>query len=75
METAAGPATQRARDLLAPFFASTNEQSTITRDQSSFLAPFNSRCNTSTARSNKPRRDHSSNRRLHVSPLGNPNSR
>src|SRR5437879_11801349 len=39
--TAAGPAAERARDLLGPFFASTSEGSTITRDQSSLSAPGN----------------------------------
>ena len=36
---AAGPAQERARDLLAPFLASTSEASTITRDQSSWSVP------------------------------------
>jgi hypothetical protein len=35
VEAASRPAEKRARDLLAPFFASTREASTITRDQSS----------------------------------------
>lgn len=35
---ASRPAQERARDLLAPFFASTSEASTITRDQSSLSA-------------------------------------
>jgi len=72
---APGFAQERARDLVAPFFASTVEASTITRDQSSRFAPTNRACNTGNAPASKPRRSHSSNRRRHVSPLGNPNSR
>ena len=68
------PAQERARDLLAPFFASTNDASTITRDQSSLFAPASRSCKTTSASANSPRRDHSSNRRRHVSPLGNPSS-
>ena len=72
---ASGPAQERARDLLAPFFASTSEASTITRDQSSLPAAANSCCKTCSAAAKSPRRDHSSKRRRHVSPLGNPSSR
>ena len=72
---AAGPALERARDLVAPFFASTSEASTITRDQSSLSASASSSSSTAIAAGNKPRRDHSSKRRRHVSPLGSPNSR
>jgi hypothetical protein len=72
---ATGAATERARDLLAPLFASTNDASTITRDQSSPPTPASCSCNTTSARANKPRSVHSSNRRRHVSPDGNPNSR
>jgi len=71
---APGAAQERARDLLAPFFASTKEASTITRDQSSLPAPASRSCKTTSASANKPRCAHSSNRRLHVSPLGNPSS-
>jgi hypothetical protein len=67
-------AQERARDLLAPFFASTNDASTITRDQSSLPAPTSRSCNTTSASANSPRCAHSSNLRLHVSPLGNPSS-
>ncbi len=69
------PAQERARDLLAPFFASTSEASTITRDQSSLSAPANCCCKTAIAFWNSPRRDHSSKRRRQVSPLGKPSSR
>jgi len=72
---AAGPAQERARDLLAPFFASTSEASTITRDQSSFSAAASSSCKIRTAEASSPRLDHSSSRRRQVSPLGNPSSR
>jgi hypothetical protein len=68
-------AQERARDLRAPFFASTNDASTITRDQSSLLPPASRPCNTRIASAKSPRRDHSSSRRRHVSPLGNPSSR
>jgi len=44
METAAGRAPERARDLFAPFFASTSEASTITRDQSSLSASTSCAC-------------------------------
>jgi hypothetical protein len=64
-----------ARDLRAPFFASTSDASTINRDQSSRPPSANSRCNTTSACANKPLRCHSSSRRRHVSPDGNPNSR
>jgi hypothetical protein len=67
-------AQERARDLLAPFFASTNDASTITRDQSSLPAPASRSCSTTNASANSPRSAHSSNRRRHVSPLGNPSS-
>jgi hypothetical protein len=67
-------AQERARDLLAPFFASTNDASTITRDQSSLPVPTSRSCNTTSASANSPRCAHSSNLRLHVSPLGNPSS-
>jgi hypothetical protein len=72
---ATGAAAQRARDLRAPFFASTSEASTLTRDQSSRPLSASSSCNTSSACTNSPRRVHSSSLRRHVSPLGNPNSR
>lgn len=72
---AAGPAQERARDLRAPFFASTKEASTITRDQSSLSAPASCSCKTAIAAGNKPRCDHSSKRRRQVSPLGKPSSR
>ena len=75
VEAAAGRAPECARDLLAPLFASTSEASTITRDQSSLSAPASCPCSTRIACWNKPRRDHSSNRRRQVSPLGNPSSR
>jgi hypothetical protein len=75
VEAAAGRAPERARDLLAPFLASTSEASTITRDQSSLFASASCSCKTRIARWNKPRRDHSSKRRRHVSPLGKPSSR
>ena len=64
-----------ARDLLAPFFASTVEASTITRDQSSFPAAAKCSCKTTIAASSSPRRDHSSSRRRQVSPLGRSSSR
>ena len=70
-----GTAAERARDLLAPFLASTSDASTITRDQSSLSEPARSVCNTTSARSSNPRPAHSSSRRRHVSPLGNPSSR
>jgi len=44
------PAPLRAPDLVAPFFASTSEASTITRDQSSLSASANCSCNTRIAR-------------------------
>ena len=69
------PAQERARDLLAPFFASTSDASTITRDQSSLRALTSRSCSTTIASSSSPRRDHSSIRLRHVSPLGNPSSR
>ena len=47
----------------------------ITRDQSSLFAPASCRCKTTIASASNPRRDHSSNRRRHVSPLGTPSSR
>jgi hypothetical protein len=75
METAAERAPQRARDLRAPFFASTSEASTITRDQSSLSASTNCARSSVIACWNSPRLDHSSNRRRQVSPLGSPNSR
>lgn len=75
VKAAASAAPECARDLLAPFFASTNDASTITRDQSSRSAPATCCCSTPIAAANSPRCDHSSNRRRHVSPLGNPNSR
>jgi hypothetical protein len=46
VEAAAGRAPERARDLLAPLFASTSEASTITRDQSSLSAPASCSCST-----------------------------
>ena len=69
------PAQERARDLLAPFFASTIDASTITRDQSSRFAPASRSCKTTSAPASNPRCAHSSKRRRHVSPLGNPSSR
>jgi len=72
---AARAAHERARDLLAPFFASTSDASTISRDQSNLSASANCCCNAANAAGNKPRADHSSNRRRHVSPLGKPSSR
>ena len=72
---AAGETAERARDLLAPFFASTKEASTITRDQSSRSALASSSCKTVIAAANNPRADHSSSLRRHVSPLGRPSSR
>jgi hypothetical protein len=75
VDTAAGAAPDRARDLLAPFFASTSDASTITRDQSSRSASASSSCKTDNARTNNPRPDHSSRRRRQVSPLGKPSSR
>ncbi len=72
---ASWPAQERARDLLAPFFASTSDASTITRDQSSLLLPTSRCCSTTIASASNPRRDHSSKRRRQVSPLGNPSSR
>src|SRR5438445_8872094 len=54
--TAAGPAAERARDLLAPFFASTSEASTITRDQSSLSAPASCCCKRRSAASSTPDR-------------------
>jgi len=68
-------AQERARDLLAPFFAWTSEASTITRDQSSLSAPAKRCRRTAIAFCNNPRRDHSSSRRRQVSPLGKPSSR
>ena len=50
VETAARAAPERARDLRAPFFASTSEASTITRDQSSFSASRSFFCKTTSAR-------------------------
>lgn len=75
VETAARAAAERARDLLAPFFASTSEASTITRDQLSRFASRSWSCSSTSACSNSPFRDHSSSRRRHVSPLGSPSSR
>jgi hypothetical protein len=75
VEAAAWFSQECARDLLAPFFASTSEASTITRDQSSLPAAASSSCKTASARSRTPRRDHSSSRRRQVSPLGSPSSR
>ena len=73
---AARPAQERARDLLAPFFASTSEASTITRDQSSSVRPGQLACSSpKSLQRAAPAADHSSRRRLHVSPLGSPNSR
>jgi hypothetical protein len=72
---APGPAQERARDLLAPFFASTSEASTITRDQSSLSPSASSTCRTAIAAGSSPRADHSSSRRRQVSPLGSPSSR
>jgi hypothetical protein len=46
---AAGRAAERARDLLAPFFASTSEASTITRDQSSLSASASCCCRSASA--------------------------
>src|SRR5712691_12438759 len=46
VEAATGRAAERARDLLAPLFASTSEASTITRDQSSLSAPASCFCST-----------------------------
>src|SRR5262245_35268677 len=51
---AAGPAQKRARDLLAPFFAVTNEQSTITRDQSKRSPAASSSCKTWISLGNRP---------------------
>jgi hypothetical protein len=75
VETAAGAAAERARDLRAPFFASTSEASTITRDQSSLSASRSFFCKSTSARWKAPFRDHSSIRRRQVSPLGKPSSR
>ena len=50
VKAAAGRASERARDLLAPLFASTSEASTITRDQSSLSAPASCCCSTRIAR-------------------------
>ena len=72
---ASSAAPVRARDLRAPFFASTSEASTITRDQSSLSASASRSCRTTSASSSSPLADHSSNRRRHVSPLGKPSSR
>jgi hypothetical protein len=72
---AARPPTERARDLLAPFFASTREASTSTRDQSSSCASTRCSCRTPIAAGKSPRRDHSSSLRRHVSPLGKASSR
>jgi len=69
-----GLAAQRARDLLAPFFASTSDASAITRDQSKRSCSASWSCNTTNTRSKRPRCCHSANRRRHVSPLGNPSS-
>jgi hypothetical protein len=44
MEAAAGRPPDRAGDLFAPFFASTSDASTITRDQSSLSAPTSPSC-------------------------------
>src|SRR5206468_1784864 len=55
---AARPAPLGARDLVAPFFASTSEASTITRDQSSRSASASCSCRTRIACSKRPRRDH-----------------
>lgn len=68
-------AQERAGDLLAPFFASTIDASTITRDQSSLPAAASSSCSSASAWASTPRRDHSSRRRRQVSPLGRPSSR
>jgi hypothetical protein len=46
----------------------------ITRDQSSLPAPTSRSCKTTSASAKSPRCAHSSNLRLHVSPLGNPSS-
>ena len=54
VETAALAAPECARDLRAPFFASTSEASTITRDQSSFPASASSSCKTLSASANSP---------------------
>lgn len=75
VKTASRLAAECARDLRAPFFASTVEASTITRDQSSRCAFASWSCSTSITPAKSPRRCHSSNRRLHVSPLGNPSCR
>src|SRR3954464_12033267 len=56
METTAGAAAERARDLLAPFFASTSEASTITRDHSSRRAPTKRSCRTARPFFNRPPR-------------------
>jgi hypothetical protein len=64
-----------AGNLAAPFFASTVEASTITRDQSSVPASASRCCNCAITSSNTPRERHSSIRRRHVSPLGSPNCR
>lgn len=62
-------------DQIAPFFASTIDASTTTRDQSS--RPFRSSSSTrsESACGQTPLAIHSCNLRLHVSPLGKPNSR
>ena len=75
VEAAAGCAPECARDLFAPFFASTSEASTITRDQSSLSASSSCVSRTRIACWNNPFPDHSSSRRRQVSPLGKPSSR
>jgi hypothetical protein len=72
VEAAPRAAAERAADLLAPFFASTSEASTIARDQSA-----NPSCSSSTrirpsSCSHKPARSHSRKRRQHVCPDGHP---
>lgn len=59
VETAARAAAERAADLAAPFFVSTNDASTIARDQSLIPSASNSCCTRTSSRSHTPARRHS----------------
>lgn len=62
-------------DQVAPFFASTSEASTTTRDQSSLCAFSSSLTRSASTCGQTPRSIHSCKRRRQVSPLGKPSSR
>src|SRR5437667_12853073 len=69
-------AVDRARpDQVAPFFASTSEASTTTRDQSIPPRRSSSATSSASACAQTPRSIHSCSRRRQVSPLGKPSSR